>query len=468
MEKLGKRLYDTEDDTGVNLEESKTRKLDSRQDEVSGTQETENANEQVEVEGPSQVQSPQVTDPTALPVEVSGSTLITHGSNPAPDATSIELIAPIPSSSVSPQPWKKRGPGEPPLKVTPGTTLHIFSQLFSAANLYNRLEMDHRKILAFISKPLGELMRRNLSEQAVFRYRLTEIQPTQTNLLIFYKPLVMIIDTNCSSNNQFFRSLQFPCFDQVRELTFGPEFESKQLITQLPQNLKVLSFQCKQTRAITYLPPTLTHLKYPSFYNQPPVNLPDTLTHLEISQHYNDKNGLPKMPPHLTHLYLGYKFNREIPDGILPDSLECLMCGSKFNQRIVSLPNKLVWLGLGDSFQQKLPALPPTLRILSFSNNKYTKSLENVPKSILTPLALFPGWDMCLKMLVIANKKYEIQMNERYKAIQQPSFSTGQLFFFKITFWVKSVFPLTQNKQDGSSCSQSCSSPSSSSSSTLL
>jgi len=161
---------------------------------------------------------------------------------------------------------------------------------------------------------------------------------------------------------------------QLTCLEFGDRFDQP-LGTNLPDNLKFVTFGYNFNKSVDNLPKTITHLSCGEFFLQPIANFNEfhSLTHLTLEVVCDQDMEVIQLPSSLTHLTLKSTFNRSVNKLKLPDSLTHLTFGSRFDRSVdkLQLPNLITHLVFGHDFNQPINnlKLPSSLAYLEFGLN---------------------------------------------------------------------------------------------------
>jgi hypothetical protein len=180
-------------------------------------------------------------------------------------------------------------------------------------------------------------------------------------------------------------------FENLKELTFGNNYNQAIDVNILPNSLNTLTFgwSYNQIIGVNVLPNSLKALTFGYCYNKTiDVNvLPNSLRALAFNVSYNQIIGVNVLPNSLQTLTFGTQYNQTIGINVLPNSLKTLTFGTQYNQTISInvLPNSLQTLTFGIYYTQVIGinVLPSSLQILTFSGTyKQTISINVLPSSL--------------------------------------------------------------------------------------
>lgn len=131
----------------------------------------------------------------------------------------------------------------------------------------------------------------------------------------------------------------------------GVEYE----FDHLPLHLSHLSFHSCFNHPINLNDTTLTHLSFGDSFNSPISQLPSSLLLLSFGSNYRSK--YPSFPPSLTELHLG-----------------------KWCLPLIEVPPRIKSLHFSNGYNYPLPSPPPSLLFISFSNIRFSTTVEYISK----------------------------------------------------------------------------------------
>jgi outer membrane protein YopM len=152
----------------------------------------------------------------------------------------------------------------------------------------------------------------------------------------------------------------------------------KQLSSNLPEGLKVLSASGNHITSIPELPEGLTHLVLSNNKITKVENIPKSCVYLDMR--YNKVSSLDTAENNLKTLKLNFNSLITFKENSLPNSLEHLEVTNNNLTDVKNLPDSIKLLNLSNNSISKITQMPSNLEKLVLINNKIL-SLENVKYS---------------------------------------------------------------------------------------